>query len=282
MEAIATNFPHGLVARAEMGELWAILLISKKLDVSHNWRKLGSLDLVGLVTVKSRGRRPSPSPTENLAPKHGIMCYTFSGTINDYFLDVLISQPASFEKVLGIIGRRPFKLTKLVTIFTVPHKSTAIPGYTNNLQLKRNAFKFVPTEQKRLYSFTFWLSGLKSTSSTSFSWAFKSLNGFSVGNCHRRRYPSSPPVANNLPLELILTTFWNESSCELNYEIYWLNKKILNHVQQKRFTPNQFLYYPLDGLTFLIFSGWAILYEETLEIYWNQHHCLYFQKVFFF
>lgn len=56
MEPTATNFPQGLVARAERADLWGMLLISKKLDVSHNCRKLGNFEFAtGLAIVKSLG-----------------------------------------------------------------------------------------------------------------------------------------------------------------------------------------------------------------------------------
>ena len=68
-EPVATNFPHGLVARLLKRYTQATLFISVKLVVFHIWSKLGSLDSdVRFAIVKSlvRGLFSLSSLTENL------------------------------------------------------------------------------------------------------------------------------------------------------------------------------------------------------------------------
>ena len=76
--------------------------------------------------------------------------------------------------------------------------------------------------------FTFWQSGLRSRSSTSFVWALISRTGFIAGNCQRRMQPSAPPVAISFPLQLTRTTFWKGSSLLMSVmseSIGWANMR---------------------------------------------------------
>ena len=179
IDPTATNFPHGLVAKADKGdELKATLLTSKKLEVSQSWRKLGSLELdTGLIIVKSLGRCPSFSPLANL-----------EGRIRLYFtVNVLIMCFKDLQRLNRYLAFSGGDQSSWHTLLPSAQPQTkARPSFDTLTICYFKDMVNLSLDFGWIYLYTFWLSGLKSTSSISLSWALISLRGLRVGNRHKR------------------------------------------------------------------------------------------------